>query len=310
MSWKHAVTMAMTTAAIAGMVCVNAVAGGLTTKLGEVWLDNVRAGTRFSLQESLNMPLRVTNTSSKPVELKMELWINKPGDRDLKEGYEPIPDPAWVKLERELIARVEPNADAVTDIVIDIPKDKKFLGKKYQFYVWTRTTGGLSNVNVGVMSRFLITVISADNLAVLEGRKKPDVIQANLDFSLMPYEIMVKGLAPGSEQDLERISGTPLKVVNPNTRAMKFRVSSSTSKDAKTFVKAGYEDIPDAGWVSFKDPEFNVPEESIKRLKAAINVPDRPEYRGKRYQAILVLEALGQDVAAKVYARLYVTVKE
>jgi hypothetical protein len=285
-------------------------AAGITTRLGEVWFDNVRSGQPFSVRESLNMPLKVTNTGVKPVDMKMEVWVNRQGDRDLKEGFAPLPDSAWVKLERDYFPRVEPNADAETDIVISIPGDKKYLGKKYQFYVWTKTIGGQGNVKVGVMSRFLVTVISADKLAILKGRRQPDRIRANLDFSLLPYEVFVKQVKLGKRFDLEELSGGPVKVVNPNASKLKFAVYALTTAGAKTFLKTGYEDIPDAVFFSFKEKEFTVPGESIKRVKSYLQFPDREAYRNKRYQGIIVLEAREQDVNVKVYSRVYITTEE
>ncbi|MDI6641756.1 MAG: hypothetical protein QME68_05540 [Elusimicrobiota bacterium] len=288
-----------------------AYSGGIGTKLGEVWIDNVRYGVQFSLRESLNMPLKITNKSVKPVEIKMEVWINKPGDKDLIEGYEPLPDASWVTLEKEFFPRVEPGADAETDVFINIPKDKKYLGKKYQFYIWSRTTGGLSNINVGVMSRFLVSVISPENLAILEGRKKPDVIKANLDFSLLPYEIFVKQVKLGKNIDLGQLSNAgPIKVVNPNNSKLKFRIYTMSSKEARADIKKGYEDCPNPNFVTFENKEFVIPAESIKRVKAFLKFPDKEEYKGKKYQFIVVLETVGQAVVGKVYSRLYVTTEE
>lgn len=285
-------------------------AASISTRLGEVHLDNVRYGQSFSMRDSLNMPLRVTNKSEKPVEMVMELKINNPGDHDLVKGYEPLPDPSWVKLEKTYFPRVEPNNDAETDIVITIPKDKKYLGKQYQFYVWAKTVSGLSNINIGVMSKFLITIISANTLAILEGRKKPDIIKSNLDFNLLPYEIFVKQIKVGKKYDLDEVSGGPIKVVNPNSDKMQFKIYPMTSNEAQTFVKEGYDDLPDARFITFKDKEVSVPPESIKRVKAYLQIPDKPLYKGKKYQAILVLEGEGQDVSGKVYARVYITTEE
>lgn len=291
-------------------LCSNAYSGGLKSKMGEVWLENVRYGKAFSIKESLNMSVKVTNTSATPLELKMELFINKKGDSDLKEGYEPLPDPSWIKIEREYFPKVEPNTDAETDVIIEIPKDNRYLGKKYQFYVWTRSVSGLKNINVGVMSRFLITVISADNLAILEGRKKPDIIKANLDFSLLPYEIFAKQIRPGKKYDIEVVAGSAIKVVNPNSEKMKFKIYPLTTDDAKTFLKKGYEDFPEAGLLTFKESEFEVPAESIKRVKAFLQFPVKDTYKDRKYQCIIVLEALDQNVNARVYSRLYVTTGE
>lgn len=74
-------------------------AAGLSTAFSEVMIENLGAGNDYSTQKVAGMPLVVVNTGDEPVDLKMEVLI--PDIAELKEGFEPIPDLSWIKLEKK-----------------------------------------------------------------------------------------------------------------------------------------------------------------------------------------------------------------
>jgi len=285
--------------------------GTLSTRMGEVRIDNIRPGGSFSMAQALNMPFTVSNGSTFRAELKMEIIIPVKDDKDLRPGYEPLPDASWVKLSRDFFI-LEPGADAVTDVVFTIPEKREYFGKKYQFYIVSSITRGISNVNVGIVSRFLFNIISKEGMAMLRGEKPPARMEpvANLNFSLLPWEVFLKGGKLGSLIDVSKETGTPLKIVNPNDEEMRFSLKCVTVREAGVSLKAGYEDCPDPSFLNFSETEFVVPPDSIKKVKMFLKFPKQDEYFEKRYMFIIVLENLGQEIKGKVYSRLYVTTQE
>jgi len=286
------------------------VGGGLSTYMGEVMLENVRLGTSFSIVQALNMPFKITNKSAFRAEIKLEILVPRKVDADLRPGYEPLPDASWVKLSRDLFI-LEPGADGVTDVVIEIPEKEEHYGKKYQFYIWSRIIQGGSNINVAVLSRFLLNTISKEGMMMLRGEKVPAKMEpvANLNFSLLPWEIFLKQAKLGSLIDVSKETGSLLKVVNPNDQELKFLLKCITVREAGVNLKAGYEDAPDPSFLTFNETEFVVPPDSIKKVKMFLKFPEQDEFFGKRYMFVLVLENLGQEIKGKVYGRLYVTTK-
>lgn len=282
--------------------------GALSTWMGEVMIDNVRVGGSFSMTQALNMPFSVTNKSTFRADLKMEVIVPPKGDADLRPGYEPLPDTSWVKLSRDFFI-LEPGADAVTDVVLNIPEKEKYFGKKYQFYIWSRIVGGGSNVNVAILSRFLLNIVTKEGMRMLRGEKPPARMKpvSNLNFSLLPWEVFLKQAKLGSLVDVLKETGTQLKVVNPNDQELKFLLKCITVKEAGVNLKAGYENCPDPSFLNFSETEFVVPPDSIKKVKMFLKFPKEDEYFGKRYMFIIVLENLGQEIKGKVYGRLYVT---
>ena len=282
--------------------------GALATWLGEVRIDNIRLGKTFSMSQALNMPFTVTNKSTFRAELVMEIVTPLPNDADLRPGYEPLPDTSWVKLTHDFFI-LEPGADAVTDVILNIPEKEEYYGKKYQFYIASRITRGISNVNVGIMSRFLLNLISKEGMKLLRGEKPPARMKpvANLNFSLLPWEVFLKGAKPGSRVNVLKETGTQLKIVNPNDQELKFRLECKTVREVGVKLKPGYEDCPDPSFLNFSETEFVVPPDSIKKVKMFLKFPKQDEYFGKRYMFIIILENLGQEIKGRVYSRLYVT---
>jgi hypothetical protein len=130
-----------------------AFAGGLETNFGEVVVENLPVGIPYSMEKEGRMPLVVNNTSTGEVDLKIEVIV--PQQADLKPGYEPIPDSEWISLaENEF--RMDPGKSAKTDIIITVPNEEKYAGRKYQVYLWSHTVG--RSIGVGLKSRLLFTV--------------------------------------------------------------------------------------------------------------------------------------------------------
>lgn len=130
------------------------IAGGLSTTFVEVRLKNIVPGRTYSVEKETGMQLVINNTTeTKKVDIAIE--AEKPVDYNLVPGYEPIPDLKWVVIKKNYFKDVGPNQHAYTDILIKIPRDKKFANKKYQVYIYSHTAGK-ETIRMGLMSRILI----------------------------------------------------------------------------------------------------------------------------------------------------------
>ena len=130
-----------------------AFAGGLSTTFGEVLVENLPLGRDFSMEKEANVPLIITNTSSNKVRLRIDVLL--PQESELKEGFEAIPDIKWIGLKQKEFL-VKPNQSAKTDVIISIPYDEAYLGKRYQVYIWSHTVGRA--IGVGLKSKLLFTI--------------------------------------------------------------------------------------------------------------------------------------------------------
>ena len=57
---------------------------------------------------------------------------------------------------------LKPQGKAMTDVIIKIPKDKEYYGKKFQAYIFSYTKGGL--VSVGLKSKLFLSIKKRGNL--------------------------------------------------------------------------------------------------------------------------------------------------
>lgn len=130
-----------------------AYAMGLSTTFGKVSVDNIPIGQTYSMEKDANTPFVIENTSD--IELVLKIDVIAPKESELVEGYEPIPDTAWIALEKENLI-LPPESKVSTDVIITIPNDERYRGKRYQVYLWSHTIGGA--IGIGLKSKLLIAI--------------------------------------------------------------------------------------------------------------------------------------------------------
>ena len=86
---------------------VPARAGGLATQFGKVFVDNVPVGSTVSLQGFSGIVYRITNTSLNKEDVLVSVLKPDPGEGNLTEGYEAIPDSRWVQLTKTEFPKLE-----------------------------------------------------------------------------------------------------------------------------------------------------------------------------------------------------------
>jgi len=131
-----------------------AVAGGLSSHFIEVKLKDVKIGKIYSVKEETGKLLDISNTTE-DMTLDIAIESEKPEDYNLVSGYEPIPDLSWVVIEKGYFEKVGPGESIETDILISIPRDEEYAGKKYQVYIYSHTAGK-ETFRTGLMGRILI----------------------------------------------------------------------------------------------------------------------------------------------------------
>jgi len=280
---------------------------GLRTYFGEVVVENLRIGQTYNLRDLVNLPLEVTNTSDFPIELEMELQYPQPGDK--RADYEEIPSLDWIKLTQTYFT-VEPGGSAFTDVIISIPDDEKYLGKKYQVNIWSHIPEGTRTLAVGLLSRLLITIAperKAGRVIPEEERKK---IISSLDFYVTPPNIFVKGVKVGRKVDLEKFTGQTLKIMNPNDKTFTYQLIVMRVKDSLAGLKPGFEDTPNPGFLTVDKKEITAEPLSIKEVKMFLEFPKEEQYKNKAYMFIISVEVLGQEIKFSRYTKVFVFTSE
>lgn len=273
---------------------------GIASPFGEVVVKNAPVGVEINLRNYAGIPYRVINTSltSEPVEI---LLLNG-ATSQLREGYEPIPDPAWVRLGKSEFD-LGPGGEGVTDVFISIPKEQKYLNKKYQVMLWARTRAqaGGRLFGTGVQSRLLIQ--TAGDFRTPEQVKKASELVASLEFYFKPAEIKLADFPLGREVHLKKAFGKSFKIVNFHDRAIKILLRNLDPSRSYAMLPEGFKVAP-LDWIRLEQGELNVEPDSIGEVNFFVQIPDLPEHRGRKYYFIIEGVLQGYEVPLSAYGRV------
>ncbi|MDD5131452.1 MAG: hypothetical protein PHH44_02200 [bacterium] len=278
-------------------------AAGLTANFGEVLIEDLKIGYPFSTRDKANLPYIITNVGYKTIDIKVEVVV--PSAQELKKGYEPIPDPAWIKLERNFFS-LKPNEQGSTDLVFNIPNDDKLLGKKFDAIVYPYTFEGILKIGVNSHVLFTIDKEKGPYPIYLDAKSFKDKVA----FEVSPLEMFVKNVPVGKKVDLKKHSKTVLKITNTTDQECRFYLNSIKVKESSASLKEGYQDTPDANILSFDEKMIRIKPKETKEVKLYLTFPSGKEFTGKDYMFILPIVTGEQDAPLIRYAYLYVTTKK
>lgn len=271
--------------------CVNVYSAGLSTHLAEVTVNNLEPGKKYSLKQTTNMSLKVFNTGTDSVNLKIDVLIPQSGD--LKPGYEPLPDINWIKIEKDYFENIAPNNFADTDVIISIPDSYLYLGKKYQAYLWSHTVAnqGGFGIGVGLNSRLLIGITDYKISNTGKQEKK-------LNFKLKPDKLNIKtkvGEKTETKIKIENISKEKQRYV--------FRLASEeeikNNKNKEDFIK-------DNKWITFGENDFEVEPGEIKEMNINVLIP---ENNHKKLFALIRIDCSSEHSREGIFYPVYIKVK-
>ncbi len=288
------------------LVCVSAAgAGGLRTQLGEVVIENLQIGQIYNLADLVNLTLRVTNTAEYAVGLRMDLLI--PDDVELKHEAEPIPDLSWITLSCDSFSLAS-GQEAVSEIAIAIPGEEQYLGKRYQFSIWSHTVpdseGGMF-LATGLKSRIIFTTdtVRADLPSGLE------MPSGNAAFGVLPTELDLYQVPVGTRYDIRMNTGTALLIKNPTDDELRLKLYSRTVGGSLASLEPGWEDTPDAGYLTFDANEVRIPPRAERAINPYLLVPEEARLQGKKLMFLIHVCDETRQVITGVYVRVFAALK-
>jgi hypothetical protein len=305
MDWKHVVRMMVAAVLIAAGVTVPVLAGGLSTPLGEVVIENLQVGQTYSLKDLAHLSMHVTNNNEQSVDLRMDILA--PAESELKQAAAPIPDISWLQLDQQLFS-VDPGGLATTDMYLTIPDEDVYLGGKYQVMIWSHTVarpGQGMSLAYGLKSRIIFTIdaVRADET---EGWSATG---ADAGFAMGPSEITLTDVQPGDVWDVAEQSGVVLTITNPGTEARTFILTSFHPADGDAGLAGGFEPTPDPSFLSFSESEFTLQPGDDKDVHLFVNIPDKPGHTGRSYLFMIKAETGDKNVTGGVWSRVYASLK-
>jgi hypothetical protein len=293
-------------------VCIHdaCTAASLSTKFADVIMEYVVPGKVYNLRTMRNLPYRVVNSGEGPVDLTVEIGI--PQVNQVMADYEPIPDPSWVRAVPDQL-HVEAGQTGIVDIVLQVPDDPQYAGRNFQAHIICRTADpppgqvtGLAFITA-LQSRLRFTV-GGPGPAEVKRQQKKGIFQT-LNFTLEPQSQYVPGfLEPGKKINLTEEKGTGVTIINRGTQKLKFSLKSVTPP-GEIGPPGGYEKAPDPSWLKIEPEVLKVKGETMKGTKKMIlEIPDAPEYRGKRYMFVIQAQFSEKEIPVEVFSLIYVNI--
>lgn len=127
---------------------------GLAVTFPDMVLEQIAPGTVFHSLKDRSIPYLVMNRSDGPIDV--EVLLEARDAKDVKAGYEPIPDTSWLKVVPETF-HLEKGEKMQADLIVSIPKDKKLIGRHFEAGVHSRTVGS-GFLSAGVMHRVYLSI--------------------------------------------------------------------------------------------------------------------------------------------------------
>jgi hypothetical protein len=281
------------------------IAGGLSTQLGEVVIENLQVGQQYNLRELANLRLPVTNKSDVDVYLKLDVIV--PEESELRHNAIPVPNKTWIELSDSLF-ELEAGGTAESDILIRIPNDDQYLGQKFQVMIWSHTIPG-ENASMFLACGLKSRIIFTTDTVRAEINESAAIMSAAPSFQLDPVELTIENLPAGERYEFESNTGTQLKITNTSKVKHTFRVMSKTSNNSESLLPSGYLDAPNASYLSFSQDEFTLEPGQTQKVNAYLSFPADSEFNGNKYMFIVHVFSIGEQVRSGKYSRVFVTLE-
>lgn len=277
---------------------------GLSVTWGEVRLENLKIGASYNMKDMAKTPYKVTYRGDKEVEIAVEVLA--PREDELKDGYETIPDPSWVKVMNDRFF-LGPGESAYSDVVITIPDDKKYFGKRYQAHVHAHSVGAVQGViGLALTSRIMIGIAQSEETKEEMEQRKRGKLVANLSFKVMPDKIIVSDIPVGKKVDLKKRDGLSLKILNPSDEKLILTLKSISQEESMVSAAKGYQYAPDERFLQLNRKKITVSPNTIKEVKIYLRFPDKQEYEDKKYFFVIKVAPLKQIIPVSYYVKVFV----
>lgn len=272
------------TAAAALLAALLAPAGaeakvGLGARFGDVILEGAKPGQSYSLREASRVPFAVENRGDEATEVVIE--FERPTPDMTAKDYQPIPDPSWFKALPSRLS-LAPHGMGYCDILLSLPDDPALAGKSFQVQVFARSVSS-NGATFGAAVRGRIRVSVGPGPESLKAEKAKKAMQ-RLDFDVTPKDLYLLGVTPGRRWDARKEAKKWIRVANYAPDRLEV-VLTPARWDRRFSLPSGYEEIPDPSWIKLSKATVSVATDEIGKGQLVLEVPDKPEYRGRKWAA-------------------------
>ena len=106
----------------------------------ELYVRELPVGREYNVRKESKKSIRVANFSPDALSVMMTVEKWDP-TYPLPEGYEPIPEPSWVRMEKSTVTVIGDQI-GLANLIVKVPDDAKWKGKRFAALVRTGLTTG------------------------------------------------------------------------------------------------------------------------------------------------------------------------
>jgi len=169
--------------------------GGLKTNYAKIVVANLPIGQTVSMTKIANQPMLIGSNYDAAV----HITVRAEAPKEPKDGYSPIPDPAWIVIEPNEVT-LQANASTQLDVKIILPNDEKLFGKKYVCNIVLHTGGDPNSKGISfgteITGLFMFSIAPGRNEAGLDAALKNP---ANAAYEIVPPVVVVADVKPGQK---------------------------------------------------------------------------------------------------------------
>ncbi len=256
----------------------------LRSSAAESFLGDVLPGTAVSVSKATGSRLRVEDSGGEPV--RVEFKVVMPPVEGCKDGYEPWPYPAAVRLETNAKrAELKPGESAEAELVVSVPKDMAPDAGQYEFDV-VATGRDRAGASLSLKTRVLLSV----GAPLASGASPPGGDADRPGFTVSPPQagpLTASRHRDAAEDGAEKT----LKVVNAGDEELKVSLTAARTWDGDARIPEGREPIPDPRWLRLEPNVVTVRAGAIGSVRIRAVVPREKRYAGRKYFGMVAVDA-------------------
>lgn len=269
---------------------------GVAISPSEVIAGNLAAGGSYDLFALGGVKWNIQNRGDEAID--MAVSSVDPGGTRIPEGYEPVPDPAWIVPTRANIKDVGPMETATVSVRIELPGGRDYAGKKYAGIIEAKGAPGGAALGLAVSARARILFTIKDEPAGDGSGTEPGAASRHgLTVSTTPYIIDAGTVKPG---ELHR-SGQHLSITNPNDVDIQVRLEQITLDQSQLKTAPGCESLPDGSFLVFENRTVSVPAGETVEVPIYVALPGTGEYGGREFAIVIHTSLAKSGLAVGTY---------
>jgi hypothetical protein len=254
-------------------------------------IHNVIPGKLYNIYQSTGLKLSIFNGDDS--DRVFALSVHKPSEVGRWEkGYLEIPNSKWCYFERDEIG-IKANETGTVNLFLQIPDEEKYYNQH-----WVATLAVMSKepgFGLGIYVRVQIETKSKEDI-----KERPAGI-----IGLKPSTVKFEDISLGLFHKADLI------IYNNDDKAHFFQISFKLNDldklKQRNYLSKFYQTMPNPGWISVEKHRLNIEPKGFCTLSMKLNIPDKPDYYGKRWEELLFIES---DDKTQVFARIQIKTQE